>query len=195
MAEYTRLMRARLGLKSEEESDFDQLFSELLDTLEALELDFNHFFRRLSSVRIADLETEDLRKEQAGIFFHKEGIPVTAGVSDDVGRARMGEWLQRWAERVKLDWRGDKEADKEREREMKAVNPKFIPRSWILDEIIKRVEFDGERKLIGHVMQMVERPFDDQWADEGDEDGRAEEERWCGDVPREGRGMQCSCSS
>ena len=193
LAEYTRLMRARLGLKSEKESDFDELFSELLDTLEALELDFNHFFRRLSSVRMSELGTDELRKDKAGVFFHKEGIPVTAGVSEDAGRERLGRWLKRWAVRVRMDWGEDR--DEERERVMKQTNPRFIPRSWVLDEIIKKVEFEGVRKVLKRVMRMAEDPFEDQWAEEGDEEARIEEERWCGDVPREGRGMQCSCSS
>ena len=194
LAEYKRLMRGRLGLKSEQDTDFDELFSELLDTLEALELDFNHFFRRLSAVRLADLETEDQRKTKATVFFHHEGIPQTAGVSEEAGRERMGKWLERWAQRIRADWGADAAADEEREKEMKRVNPKFIPRSWILDEIIKRVEHGGEREVLNRVVRMTERPFEDTWS-EGDEEARREEERWCGDVPREGRGMQCSCSS
>ena len=190
LAEYTRLMRRRLGLKSEHESDFEDLFSELLDTLQALELDFNHFFRRLSSVPVAELETEDQRRHKAGIFFHKEGIPATAGVSEEEGRDRMGKWLLRWHERVTQDWGSNPAADEERGREMKKVNPKFIPRSWVLDEVIKRVQHGGEREVLGRMIRMAESPFEDKW--DGD---REEEERWCGDVPREGRGMQCSCSS
>ena len=194
LAEYKRLMRARLGLKSEQESDFDELFSELLDTLEACELDFNHFFRRLSSVRTDQLETEEQRKEKAGIFFHKEGIPVTAGVTEKAARERMGKWLERWRERVVADWGPGADVDVEREREMKAVNPKFVPRSWILDEVIRRVEHEGDREVLARISRMAESPFEEQWS-EGDEDARKEEERWCGDVPKEGRAMQCSCSS
>jgi len=191
LAEYTRLMRLRLGLRSEQETDFEHLFSELLDTLEALELDFNHFFRRLSSVTLFDLRTEDLRKEKASLFFHAEGLTHTAGITDTAARERMAAWLEKWRSRVQLDWGDD--GDGEREVAMKAVNPKFIPRSWVLDEIIKRVEFEGDREVIGRVMRMVGAPFEDGWGF-GDQEG-GEAERWCGDVPRGGRGMQCSCSS
>lgn len=187
LAEYTRLMRARLGLVSEKESDFQELFSELLDTLEALELDFNHFFRRLSSVRISELQSEEQRQEKAGIFFHAEGMNGTSDVTASSARERVAGWLDKWAKRVNEDW-GEK--DKEREGEMKKVNPKFIPRSWVLDEIIQRVEHGGERDVIKRVMAMAEHPFEEEWG--GD---REEEERWCGDVPRQGRMMQCSCSS
>ena len=188
LAEYTRLMRARLGLRSKQESDFDNLFSELLNTLEALELDFNHFFRRLSAVKVVHLESEAQRKQTASLFFHAEGLS-TIGVSDDAARARLAAWLLQWRDRVEADWAHDGE-DQGRERAMKEVNPKFVARSWVLDEIIKRVEKGGERDVLARVMRMAENPFEESWG--GDE---AEEERWCGDVPREGRGLMCSCSS
>lgn len=70
---------------------------------------------------------------------------------------------------------------------------KFVPRSWILDELIQRVEFKGERDILGRVMNMSLNPFD---VDEKGWGGDAkEEERFCGDVPSVKRAMQCSCSS
>ncbi|MCJ1465650.1 hypothetical protein MMC07_004269 [Pseudocyphellaria aurata] len=190
LAEYTRLMRARLGLISESESDFDSLFSGLLDVLEALELDFNHFFRRLSSVKLADLETESQRQGIASIFFHAEGI-TPPNITESVARTRVASWLLRWRDRVSIDWASRGETgDAEREAAMKRVNPKFIPRSWVLDEVIQRVEKGGERDVLGRLMNMAEKPFAEDWSGDSEE-----EERWCGDVPREGRGLMCSCSS
>lgn len=188
LAEYTRLMRSRLGLVSEQDTDFKELFSELLDTLEALELDFNHFFRRLSSVRVSELETEEQRKQKAHIFFHAEGMTGTASVTESAAHDRIASWLATWAVRVKQDWGSDR--DSEREAAMKQVNPKFIPRSWVLDEIIQRVEHGGERDVIKRAMTMAEHPFEESWGGDAEE-----EERWCGDVPRHERMMQCSCSS
>ncbi|ELR08826.1 hypothetical protein GMDG_03502 [Pseudogymnoascus destructans 20631-21] len=189
LEEYKRLMTARLGLKVHKPDDFETLFSELLDTMEALKLDFNQFFRRLSGVSIKEIETEEARKEKAGLFFHKEGV-----VGDEaVARERVGAWLDKWRTRVVEDWGAQEvtaQAEEERQAAMKAVNPNFIPRSWILDEVIRRVEKDGERDVLGRVMKMALNPFEETWG--GD---REEEERWVGDVPREGRGMQCSCSS
>lgn len=185
-AEYTRLMRARLGLTSDKESDFEELFSELLDTMEALELDFNRFFRRLSSLKISNLETEAQRKDVASVFFHAEGV-TGLGNTDNNARERVATWLEKWKVRAEEDWG---HMDEERQREMKKVNPKFIPRSWILDELIQRVEHGGEREILGRVMHMALNPFEEEW-----EWDRAEEERFCGDVPRGSRAMMCSCSS
>lgn len=186
LAEYTRLMRLRLGLKTEQESDFQTLFSDLLDCLQELELDFNHFFRRLSSIRIAELESLESRKDVARRFFHSEGMTLTSGFTEEVAKDRLAQWLDKWAGRIKEEGGHDTT----REIDMKKVNPKFIPRSWVLDEIIQRVDKGGERDVLKRVMRMAEAPFEDHWGGDAQE-----EERWCGDVPREGRGMQCSCSS
>ena len=186
--EYKRLMTARLGLKKNKESDFENLFSELLDTMEALELDFNQTFRKLSNLKVTSLETAEERQNAAGVFFHHEGV-TGVGNTDESARKRVGEWLERWRTRVYEDW-GPDGNDEERMIEMKKVNPKFIPKGWILDELIRRVEKDGEREILDRVLNMALCPFEERWG--WDE---AEEERFCGDVPRGDRAMQCSCSS
>lgn len=118
--EYKRLMGRRLGLKTQKESDFQELFSEILDTLEALELDFNHFFRRLSQLSLGDMETEEKRKEVAPIFFHTEGFGGI-GYTEDSARERIGKWLESWRTRILEDWGTGHDA--ERQKAMKAANP------------------------------------------------------------------------
>ncbi|KAF2722143.1 UPF0061-domain-containing protein [Polychaeton citri CBS 116435] len=196
MAEYRRLMTARLGLKTfkpnsegKEDGDFEHLYSELLDTLEALELDFNHTFRKLSSIRLIEIDTDEKRKEIAGRFFHHEGLTAFVS-SESEARERVAKWLARYRDRVLEDWTDSKDAEGERLAAMKKVNPKFIPRSWILDELIDRVEKKGEREILSHIMEMTLSPFNEEWGWD-----REEEERFCGDVPRYQRAMQCSCSS
>ncbi|KAI9923679.1 hypothetical protein MW887_008412 [Aspergillus wentii] len=187
LTEYKRLMGRRLGLKTQKESDFQELFSEMLDTLEALELDFNHFFRRLSHVALTDVETEDQRKDVAPIFFHSEGFGGV-GYTEDTAKERIGRWLDSWRLRVLEDW--GPSSDEQRQKAMKEVNPKFLPRGWVLDEVIERVERKGDRDVLGRVMQMALNPFKDEW----DLD-KEEEERFCGDIPKYKRAMMCSCSS
>ncbi|KAJ5169101.1 uncharacterized protein N7482_004695 [Penicillium canariense] len=185
--EYKRLMCQRLGLKTQKESDFQELFSEMLNTLEALELDFNHFFRRLSSLPLSELETEEKRTAAASIFFHADGFGGI-GYTEDSARARIAKWLDNWRARVLEDWGSD--GDSERQAAMKAVNPNFVPRGWILDEVIEKVERKGDREILGRVMQMCLNPFNEEWGL-----NKAEEERFCGDVPKYKRAMMCSCSS
>jgi uncharacterized protein YdiU (UPF0061 family) len=115
-------MTARLGLKQCKDSDFNVLFSELLDTLEALELDFNHTFRKLSNISLSEIESEEQRRDVAGRFFHGEGLGNTVGPSEDEARTRIGNWLEQWRNRVIEDWSEGKDA--ERQEAMKKVNPK-----------------------------------------------------------------------
>ncbi|KAG9243364.1 hypothetical protein BJ878DRAFT_423769 [Calycina marina] len=188
LAEYKRLMTARLGLKMFKDSDFEELFSELLDTMEALELDFNQTFRKLSNLTVSELETKEARVKAAGVFFHHEGVTGT-GNTDESARNRIADWLAKWQARVYEDW-GPGGNDKERMVEMNKVNPNFIPKSWILDEVIRRVEKNGEREILDRVLNMALHPFEESWGWCAEE-----EERYCGDVPRTNRSMQCSCSS
>ncbi|KAM0690793.1 hypothetical protein Q7P36_009562 [Cladosporium allicinum] len=193
MAEYKRLMTARLGLKTFKDSDFEELYSELLDTLEAMELDFNHTFRRLSHIKTSDIDSEEKRKDVAGKFFHAEGLTTNMAGSEDEARVRLARWLEKYRLRVVEDW--EEGNDQARFAAMKAVNPKFIPRSWVLDELIERVEKKGEREVLDRVMHMALNPFEEEYKGEGGDEGREEYERFCGDVPRYQRAMQCSCSS
>ncbi|KAL5332319.1 hypothetical protein BJX70DRAFT_404715 [Aspergillus crustosus] len=186
---YKRLTSRRLGLKFQKDTDFQNLFSDLLDTLEALELDFNHFFRRLSSLPIADLETELGRKEAAPRFFHREGFDGI-GNTDESARERMAKWLDKWRQRIVEDWGSDADADYQRQKAMHEVNPNFIPRGWVLDEVIERVERRGDREVLDRVMNMALNPFRKEWGA-----SKEEEERFCADVPRFKRAMMCSCSS
>lgn len=189
LSEYRRLMTARLGLKTQKQSDFDHLYSNLLDTLEKLELDFNHFFRRLSAVKLRDLETKESREKTASIFQHSEGV-TGLNETEESAREAVGKWLEAWRDRVKEDWGEEEEKDIEREKVMKAVNPNFIPRNWLLDEVIERVEKKGDREILEGTMKMALNPFEDSW-----DWNKQEEERFCGDVPRYQRAIQCSCSS
>jgi uncharacterized protein YdiU (UPF0061 family) len=203
LAEYKRLFTLRLGLKTHQPTDFDTLFSPLLDTLEALSLDFHLFFRRLSTLPISSLSTASARLSSASRFFYKEDPPSSS--TSDADRQRIADWLATWQQRIIQDWGSpdgtvSDEVDSQRMAAMKRVNPNFVPRGWILDEVIRRVEKGGERDVLKRVLHLALHPFEDSWAGrefdgvvyEGD---REEEERWVSDVPRSERALQCSCSS
>jgi uncharacterized protein YdiU (UPF0061 family) len=85
--------------------------------LQAFELDFHHAFRRLSSVKLSEVETEDQRKDVAGRFFRANDAPRQESDSRD----RIGKWLEKWSARVKEDWGEGK--DEERQAAMYAINP------------------------------------------------------------------------
>lgn len=102
---------------------------------------------------------------------------------------KLKSWLTIYRERLASEgWSESNEKDLS--KELQRWNPKFVPRSWILEEIIKRVEKGGERKVLQDVMKLVEKPFEESWGEEVED-----AERWCAEVPKEKRAAQCSCSS
>lgn len=124
--EYIRLMSRRLGLLTNKEPDFQTLFSELLDTMEQLELDFNHFFRKLSVLELSELETEEQRQEVAKRFFHNEGVGGIGNTEESASK-RIAAWLMAWRDRIREDWIHVGKSDEERKELMKSVNPKVRP--------------------------------------------------------------------
>jgi len=180
MGEYKSLMAARMGFKSCRETDMDNVFSPCLDLLEGCELDFHHFFRRLSEVHLTP-ETD--LTALAKTFLPEYGAASAA--VDPVGKIKS--FLEKYWNRLQEEG----VHDEERRRQMKGLNPKFVPKNWVLDEIIERVEKKGDREVLGRAMECALNPFSDSWEGETG----TEVERWCGDVPKQLRALQCSCSS
>jgi uncharacterized protein YdiU (UPF0061 family) len=203
LAEYKRLMAARLGLKTCKDGDFKELYTGLLDTMEALSLDYNHFFRRLGGFKLGAIATEGARKDAAAVFLPRRDdtaeVPAGDG-DDDAARERIAAWMDKWRRRALEDWGEDNEH--ERLEAMRLVNPNFVPRGWILSGIIDAVEEREDVDMLRRAMRMATHPFEDAWDGqklEGDEetwkgDGR-EEREWTGNVPARMRSMQCYCSS
>ncbi|KAK6534269.1 hypothetical protein TWF281_005599 [Arthrobotrys megalospora] len=195
---YQTLMSRRLGFQSPLESDMENFFTTALDLMEKLGLDFNHFFRRLADLPIKDMEGEDARVMAAEHFFNANSAVNMPGLGTgrdrieekEKAKKEIAEWLGKWRERL-ADEDGGLD-DERRRREMKKVNPKFLPKNWVLDELINRVQRNGERDILHKILDMSLRPFEDHW---GPESEWNEEDRLCGDVPPQDVGMQCSCSS
>jgi uncharacterized protein YdiU (UPF0061 family) len=186
LAEFRKGMAKRLGLKEVREGDNEKLYSKWLDSLEHAEADFQRSFRTLSHVSVEDLGSEEGIKKVAEGFLASE---TSAVVDRDASIKEFAAFLTAWRDRLVEEassWSGEEE----RRNSMLTVNPKFIPRNWIFEEVIKKVEHDGDREILGRLLNMATHPFEESWG--GD---KAEEERWCGEVPKYLGGLQCSCSS
>jgi len=185
MAQFREGMSARLGLKGYCDGDFDTLFTPWLDALEQGEIDFNHSFRRLGTLKTRELATEQGRKQAAAIFFSKDASP---SIGLEEAQKLIASWLELWRTRIIETWGEDN--DEPRKKAMDAVNPNFLPRNWVLDELIQRVEKEGEREILQRIQHMSLNPFNESWSWDA-----KEEARFCGDVPKFKAGLQCSCSS
>jgi uncharacterized protein YdiU (UPF0061 family) len=176
LSEYRRLMTERFGLDLENERHLEFL-SETLDMMQAYELDFQHFFYRLGQ---KDVSAKSILGGVNGQF---------GGHGKDKAIETLTTWLKQYNDAVQAQASQPGWSEEERLKRMRAANPQFVLRSWILDEVIRRVEKDGERDILKQVLDYASRPFD---SFEGEEEAL----RFCGDIKKSGqRDMQCSCSS
>ena len=162
-------------------------YSEVLSMLEDTYCDFSHFFYRLGNTPIFALNSKEEYSRAA------EHILPADTQNKKEGIETMASWLET-KYRPRLEKEGSTN-DQERRERMAQVNPKFVLRQWVLEEVIKNTQSEKgvgvqDKELLDHILKMALEPFKEEWG--GD---KGEEERFCGDVPKIDRGFQCSCSS
>jgi len=225
-------MRKRLGLLTADETDEADIITGLTNVMHNQSMDFHLTFRLLCSFSPeAFLEEEERGDKVYRKKLLEKLIPTpTASTSKmplqeseamlDAGRKEVEGWLNKYARRVlkaeeKEAWiqrvsasdvdskPNDDAWEKERESFMRSVNPRFVLRQWVLEEVIKKCEQDPYKgkRILAKIMEMCTRPFE-SWGAEFEENETAisdkevrEERRFCGVGSREMLGFQCSCSS
>ncbi|KAF8812987.1 UPF0061-domain-containing protein [Phlegmacium glaucopus] len=218
--EYGHLMRKRLGLRRQDSSDESQLFKPLLGLMESSQLDFHSTFRTLSTFKPSLLaqsqdptpNSANSKESPVSMGLHQFIInilsvtPEPQKLDHGAATAEWLNWLERYAKRIKdeeAEWTAASvDIDTEREKEMKSVNPRFVLRQWLLEEVIGKVERDSDsgKRVLAKVMHMACNPFE-AWGAEGDDtvgelsNEEKEERRYCGLGEKKMLGFQCSCSS
>jgi protein adenylyltransferase len=107
-----RTMLEKIGITTHREGD-DRLIDDLLSSMAAARADFTLTFRGLAELAVS---------EQAAEIDSIYGLPET-----------LGPWLARWRERIALE---GTVAPAERRRRMLVVNPVFLPRNHLVEEVI-----------------------------------------------------------
>ena len=127
---------AKLGMDSFD-SDF---FMRLLKLMVQSSVDYNMFFRELSSV---PAEFSDLQS----CFYQ---TPTQEQTSDWVA------WLNEWRERT------DAQTNKEPlSQKMKAVNPKYTWREWLVVPAYQKAA-EGDYSLIHELQDVLSKPYEEQ---------------------------------
>lgn len=197
----------RFGLNTLESSDDDDIFRPFLEILQEAGLDFNQSFRKLGDLTLFSEghgKTNDLLDENTLISDLNEFYPAKKGtfvtVDKDDSIKKFVEWVKIYRQRLIKENNTD---DELRRKQMNSVNPKFVLKNWILQEVIDRLEVaqglkqgnneheDGDGiKLLDDVLHMALNPFEESW-------GRnvVDEMRFTGEVPANIRDSVCSCSS
>ena len=160
-AEVLRRLRAKLGLEGEEAEDVE-LIAAWLELLRTTGADYTRSFRALSR-----WDADNATSLQA----------VRAEVSDHTG---LDAWLKRYAARVT---RHDLPTS-ERHRRMLAVNPKYVLRNWVAQDVIQNAE-TRNYALVDQVREVLDAPFDEHPA----------KERYAEGPPEWAKEIVVSCSS
>ncbi len=137
--QWLRGMRAKLGLATKKQED-KALTDELLDLMESNQADFTLTFRYLS-----ELKAIDNSKDQAIRALFR--IPV-----------EFDSWVKKWRKRLQVE----KLSDIERQKEMQAVNPLYIPRNHQIEAVIRAAEDQGDFSAFHQLHQVLQNPYQPQ---------------------------------
>lgn len=134
----------------------------LLNIMEEHKLDFHGTFRKLASFRPALLDEEQNGLERF-ILDLLTLSPETQTMDHAKATKDWMAWLELYSERImseKDEWTGDN-FDSEREEAAKEVNPRFVLRQWVLEEVIKKMEANMEtgKRILGKVLQVSSRHY------------------------------------
>ncbi len=157
-SEFSRLMRRKLGLETELGNDMT-LVMDTFSMLHEHGIDYTRFFRGLST--LASRGPGPVRD----LF---------------VDRAVADEWLRQYKERLEQETR----APEAREQAMCQVNPKYILRNYLAQQVIEEAR-DGDYQPLAELLQVLKKPFNEQ----------PEFESYAALPPNWGRRMSISCSS
>ncbi len=137
---YRALLRAKLGLVTEEDGD-RELMARLLGVLTEGRYDYTRFFRALGAV-----ESE------------RSAITDDALAAEGSGpRLALDVWLLDYRGRIARDGR----SDAVRRAAMDAVNPKYVLRNYLAQLAIQRAE-QGDFREVSALQRVLEQPFADQ---------------------------------
>ncbi|NMT63395.1 protein adenylyltransferase SelO [Marinobacter orientalis] len=151
-------MRDKLGLALEDESDLS-LIMDTFSMLHEHHVDYTLFFRGLSSL------------------ISRGSAPIRDLFVD---RSVADEWLERYERRLQSETR----AHDEREYQMRKVNPKYILRNYLAQQVILEAQ-SGDYKPMKELLEVLKKPFDEQ----------PHFEEYAAPPPNWGKHLSISCSS
>ncbi|ANZ74260.1 BA75_01700T0 [Komagataella pastoris] len=178
--EYGQLLMKRIGLSSFEEADDQLLLDPLREMLKTTKLDYNNFFVKLQEAVLKKLDNEGIRSLAESIAESNEDNKIE----------ELEKWLRLYIER--LNKHGYEDVDLDRRTVSSKVNPLFLPRNWIFDEVIQKLADDpSDNRYLKKLEKMAFNPFDPlRWG----HDLKDTEAKWLSTSDQVSM-LQCSCSS
>src|ERR1700761_3689551 len=150
----------RMGLRTPKPTDEKDIVEPFLKFLETYKMDFHSAFRALSRFNPIDGDSGKFAKK---LLPDPSRTSSVAMESLTKGREELKEWLGVYSARIleeKPNWEKASQEDKNwiavRAAAMDSVNPRFVLRQWVLEEVIKKCETDleGGKRVLGKVMEV-----------------------------------------
>jgi uncharacterized protein YdiU (UPF0061 family) len=153
-AEFSSLHRhsslRKLGLSGRRDTwaEDDELLGALGALLTELETDMPLWFRLLGTAPIGDVAAaiDTLR----GAYYAPDAVT-------SVQHAMTRRWLEHYAQRVAVEGLGEPE----RHRRIDAINPRFVPRNYLVQQVIEATE-RGDRAALPELLDVLRHPYDEQ---------------------------------
>ena len=141
------MMRAKLGLTSDKETDIN-IIQSLENNLQATETDMTIFFRTLSS----------FKKEQPekGVELIQDAFYTPDTIKGNV----LNNWKQWFADYAKRLEDETTSAD-ERQQQMNKINPKYVLRNYMAQLAIDKAD-KGDTSLLEEMYLLLKEPYSEQ---------------------------------
>ena len=141
------MMRAKLGLTSDKETDIN-IIQSLENNLQATETDMTIFFRTLSS----------FKKEQTekGVELIQDAFYTPDTIKGDVLN-NWKQWFANYAKRLE----DETTSAEERQQQMNKVNPKYVLRNYMAQLAIDKVD-KGDTSLLEELYLLLKEPYSEQ---------------------------------
>ncbi|EGV59981.1 hypothetical protein CANTEDRAFT_126711 [Yamadazyma tenuis ATCC 10573] len=189
--QYVESFYNRLGLstqlvnRDDPDEQNQRVVAPLVKMLEKVECDFNKFFVNL----------QQLDHTSGNMDFRAMGQALKSNNNELYNDDEMIELISDWLKVYQQELAKSESLGFDRAN-CKQYNPLFLPRNWILDEVIERTQ-DSNAEDISYLKKLEKmslNPFDSsKWGDEL----KDVERKWLqqGDLGEKYSMLQCSCSS
>ena len=158
--EIDRLLRQKFGLQQLDESSWTPLLDDFYRLLQKQQIDYPQIFRALAS-------DDD----------------IVLGCCPDPDAFQP--WLARYREAFQSVCRTSGVTERDQRGAMNRVNPKYVLRNWIAEEVITEVRDTGKTDRLETIMTLLATPFDEHPG----------HERYAQSPPDWARDLCVSCSS
>jgi uncharacterized protein YdiU (UPF0061 family) len=147
------MMLSKLGLDADDPDQDEALLDALFAMLTVTEIDPTIFYRRLATLRAQDASTPWLAHRDA----LSEAFYDPRALDNETIVQPVRAWIERYLSRARelgID-------DDARARRMNAVNPLYIPRNYLVQEVIDRTSAEDTAAL-HELLDVLRRPYEPQ---------------------------------